>query len=75
MGTSTCFYNKLSQRNYDNKLITFYLYKPTSKPFQRTQSPQGQGFSRPVQQSQNMVQENDDMDDQLPSESEEQAPF
>ena len=77
VGGKTESYEDPSNPNFtiENMVITFYLYKPTSKPFQRTQSPQGQGFSRPVQQSQNMIQENDDMDDQLPSESEEQAPF
>ena len=60
-----------SQFTIDNMVITFYLYKPTSKPFQQSNNQQGQGYSKPVSQQQNVVQDgNDPMDDELP-----EAPF
>ena len=60
-----------SQFTIDNMVITFYLYKPINKPFQQPSNQQGQGYSKPVSQQQNVVQDgNDPMDDELP-----EAPF
>ena len=56
-----------AQYMIENMVITFYLYKPQSKPYQQPQFQQGQGQSYPVNQPQNVVQEdNDPMDDKLP---------
>ena len=55
-----------AQYMIENMVITFYLYKPQSKPYQQPQFQQGQGQSYPVNQPQNVVQEdNDPMDDDL----------
>ena len=72
VGGKTEQYDDVSaQFTIDNMVITFYLYKPTSKPFQQSNNQQGQGYSKPVSQQQNVVQDgNDSMDDDLP-----EAPF
>jgi len=55
-----------AQYMIENMVITFYLYKPQSKPYQQPQFQQGQGQSYPINQPQNVVQEdNDPMDDDL----------
>ena len=55
-----------AQYMIENMVITFYLHKPQSKPYQQPQFQQGQGQSYPVNQPQNVVQEdNDPMDDDL----------
>ena len=72
VGGKTEQYDDVSaQFTIDNMVIPFYLYKPTSKPFQQSNNQQGQGYSKPVSQQQNVVQDgNDSMDDDLP-----EAPF
>ena len=74
VGGKTEAYEDSNNPNFqiENLVITFYLYKPQSKPYQRPQYQQGQGYSNPVNQGQNMVEQQDDMDDQLPTEK---APF
>lgn len=74
VGGKTEAYEDSNNPNFqiENLVITFYLYKPQSKPYQRPQYQQGQGYSNPVNQGQNMVEQHDDMDDQLPTEK---APF
>jgi hypothetical protein len=53
-------------RAIENMVITFYLYKPQSQPYQKPHYQQGQG-QKPVSQPTNVVQEdNDPMDDQIP---------
>ena len=70
VGGKTEAYEDSNNPNFqiENLVITFYLYKPQSKPYQRPQYQQGQGYSNPVNQGQNMVEQQDDMDAQLPTE-------
>ena len=73
VGGKTEAYEDPNNPNFtiENLVITFYLYKPTSQPFQQSSNQQGQGYSKPVSQQQNVVQDgNDPTDDDLPD-----APF
>ena len=72
VGGKTESYEDQNNPNFtiENLVITFYLYKPQSQPYQKPHYQQGQG-QKPVSQPQNVIQNGDDsMDDELP-----EAPF
>jgi len=76
VGGKTESYEDSNNPNFqiENMVITFYLYKPKPKPYQQPSYQQGQNYSRPVPQQQNVIQEEDDpMDDKIPEV--EQPPF
>ena len=76
VGGKTESYEDSNNPNFkiENLVITFYLYKPTSKPYQQPSYQQGQSYSQPVPQQKQVIQEEDDpMDDKIPEV--EQAPF